>query len=43
MLSDLKNETVLGSVDFEGIKNGRQITVELDIDDGTNDLRNSSC
>jgi hypothetical protein len=38
MLGDLKDETVLGSVDFESVQNGGEVAVELDIDDGTNDL-----
>jgi hypothetical protein len=39
MLSNFEDESVLGSLDFEGIKNGRKAVFELDIDDGTDDLR----
>jgi hypothetical protein len=38
MLSDFEDESVLGSLDFEGIKNRRKAVFELDIDDGTDDL-----
>jgi hypothetical protein len=42
MLGDLKHKTVLSSFNLESVKDGRKLTVELHIDDGTNDLRNSS-
>jgi hypothetical protein len=42
MLGDFEDETVLSAVDLESIQNGRKLTVELDIDDGTNDLGNST-
>jgi hypothetical protein len=42
MLGNLEYETVLGTVDLKGVENGRERTVELDIDDGTNNLGNSS-
>ena len=42
MLGNFEDETVLGSVDLKSVKNGRKITVELDIDDGTNNLGNST-
>jgi len=42
MLGDLKNETVLSSLDLKCVENGGKITVELDVDDGTNNLGNSS-
>jgi hypothetical protein len=38
MLSDLEDESVLGSLDFESVQDGRECPVELHIDDGTNDL-----
>ena len=40
MLGDLKDETVLSSVNLKCIQNGGELTVELDVDDGTNDLGN---
>jgi len=40
MLGDLKDETVLSSVNLKSIQNGGELTVELDVDDGTNDLGN---
>ena len=40
MLGDLKDETVLSSVYLKSIQNGGELTVELDVDDGTNDLGN---
>jgi hypothetical protein len=44
MLGDLKHETVLSPLDLKSIQNGGKITIELDVDDGTNDLRNfASC
>jgi hypothetical protein len=42
MLGNLEDETVLSSVDLKSVENGREIAVELDIDDGTNNLGNSS-
>ena len=42
MLSDLEHETVLSAVDLEGVENGGESTIELHVDDGTNDLGNSS-
>lgn len=38
MLSNFEDESVLGSLDFKGIKNRRKAVFELDIDDGTDDL-----
>jgi hypothetical protein len=38
MLSDLEDETVLSAVDLKCVENGREVSVELDVDDGTNDL-----
>jgi len=40
MLSDLKNEAVFGTLNFESVENGWELTFKLDINDGTNDLRN---
>jgi hypothetical protein len=40
MLGDLKDETVLSSVNLKCIQNGGELAVELDVDDGTNDLGN---
>ena len=40
MLSNLKNESLTGILDLKGVENRRQVTLELDIDDGTNDLGN---
>ena len=40
MLGDFENETVLGSFNFESVENGRELSFKLDINDGTNDLRN---
>jgi hypothetical protein len=42
MLSDLENETVLSALDLKSVEDGGKLTIELHIDDGTNDLRNSS-
>ena len=38
MLGDLQYESVIGSLHLKGIKNWRKISLELHIDDGTNDL-----
>lgn len=38
VLSDLKDQSVLGSLDFESVENGREVPVEVDVDDGTNNL-----
>ena len=40
MLGDLKDETVLSSINLKSIQNGGKLAFELDIDDGTNDLGN---
>eukprot|EP01137_Pigoraptor_chileana_P012314 Opistho-2@64579 len=37
MLGDLKNKTVLASLNLEGVKDRGERIVELDVDDGTND------
>jgi hypothetical protein len=42
MLGNFEDETVLGSVDLKSFENGGEVTVELDIDDGTNNLGNST-
>jgi len=39
MLSDFEDESALDSLDFQGVKNGRKVFFELDIDDGTDNLR----
>ena len=42
MLGDLKNETVLSAFDLKRIENGRELTVEFDINNGTDNLGNLS-
>jgi hypothetical protein len=42
MLSDLEHKTVLSVSDLESVEDGRECTIELHVDDGTNDLGNSS-
>ena len=42
MLSDFKDETMLGALNLESIENRRKFTFELDIDDGTDNLGNFS-
>ena len=42
MLSNLKDKSVLGSLDFESVENWWEFSSELHIDDGTNNLRNLS-
>ena len=39
MLGDLQHESAIDALDLEGVENGGQVTLELHIDDGTNDLR----
>ena len=39
MLSDLKNESVIETLNLERVVDRRKGTLELDIDNGTNDLR----
>jgi hypothetical protein len=38
MLGDFENESVFGSLNFKSVKNFRKVSLELDIDDGTDDL-----
>ena len=38
MLGDLQHESAVDTLDFEGVQNRGQVTLELHIDDGTNDL-----
>jgi len=38
MLSDFKNESVFDSFDFESVEDGRDLSIELNVHDGTNDL-----
>lgn len=38
MLSDFQNQSVLSSLYFQSIQNGWEFTVEVHIDDGTNNL-----
>jgi hypothetical protein len=38
MLSDFKNESVFDSFDFESVEDGRNLSFELNVHDGTNDL-----
>lgn len=42
VLGDLEHESVLNTVDFESVENWRERTLELHVDDGTNNLRNLS-
>ncbi len=42
MLGDLEDETVLSALNLKGVKNGGDLTIELHVDDGTDDLRNST-
>ena len=42
VLGDLKNKSVFSTNDLKGVKNLRKVTLELDIDDGTDDLRDLS-
>jgi hypothetical protein len=39
MLGDLKNKSVTNTLNFKGIKNWWKISLELDIDNSTDDLR----
>lgn len=43
MLGDLEHKTVLSTLDLKSVEDGREISVELHVDDGTDDLRDSSC
>jgi len=45
MLGDLENEArlALGHSHLKGVQNRRQVTIELDIHHGTNDLGHTSC
>lgn len=40
VLGDLEHESVLRALDLQSVVDGRQFAVELDIDDGTDHLRN---
>ena len=42
VLGDLKNKTVLSVLHLKCIENGREFTLELDVDDGTDNLGNLS-
>jgi len=42
MLGDFKDESVLGILNFESVENWWEFTSELDIDNGTNNLRDFS-
>jgi hypothetical protein len=39
MLGDLENESVLDTLHLEGVEDGRDLTLELHVDDGADDLR----
>jgi hypothetical protein len=39
MLSDLENESSFSTLNLKGVKNRRKSALELNIDDGTNNLR----
>jgi hypothetical protein len=38
VLGDFKDESVLDTLDFEGVEDGRDLPIELDVDDGADDL-----
>jgi len=38
MLGDLEDESVLDALYFEGVEDGWDLTFELHVDDGTDDL-----
>jgi hypothetical protein len=42
MLGDLENESVLNSLDFKGIENWGKVSFELHVNDGTDNLGNST-
>ena len=42
MLGDFENESVLNTLNFKSVKNFRKVSLKLDIDDGTDDLRDLS-
>jgi hypothetical protein len=43
VLSNLENQTAIQVLDFESVKNGRELAlIELNVDDGTNDGTNLS-
>ena len=42
MLSDFKDETMLGALNLESIENRGKFTFELDVNDGTDNLGNFS-
>jgi len=42
VLGDFQDKSMLSTLNLEGIVNGWKLTVELDIDDGTNNLWNFS-
>ena len=39
MLGDFENESVLYTLNFKGIENWWKVTLKLDINNGTDDLR----
>jgi hypothetical protein len=39
MLRNFEDQSVVYALDFKGVKNGGKTLFELDIDDGTNNLR----
>jgi hypothetical protein len=45
MLGDLEDESVLDTLDFEGVEDGGDLSLELHVDDGTDDLsgRRATC
>jgi hypothetical protein len=38
MLCDLENQTMSRALDFECVENWREALIELNVNDGTNDL-----
>jgi hypothetical protein len=42
MLSDFEDKSVCDSLNFESVENWGEGTLELDVNDGTNNLRNLS-
>jgi hypothetical protein len=42
MLGHLEDESVANSLDLEGVEDGREVSLELDVDDCANNLRDLS-
>jgi len=39
VLGDFENESVVDTVDLKGVEDGREVALELDVDDSSNNLR----